>query len=462
MGYDLIIPKGVYHRANGNLPPFELVNMLAEETPSVKGGVSLLSFPGLTTSTTVGTGPILGIYRKDDLFSGAKFVVSTDGHLYKDGSNLGTIDGSGPVWWASSDVELVVGRGAHAYSYNGTALAQISFPDSANVQWGTFLAGLFIFARAGSRKFYWSAVLDARTIDPVDFASAESSASYILQSLAIGDVLYHGCKDEIEAWYPTGDGTLPFLRITQRTAPRGIASAGSMIEYDNALHFIGNDHTVYRMQDVPTPISNAGIDEKITASTTFALWKYKLESHPILMVRIDNYSYGYDISTGGQWHERRTTLVSNWAAQCAIQQSDGSPMFGSATGNELLVHSGWAEGASELYREFTAAIPLTRSTPLDAVELDCNAGASTDLTINPVIMMRRSRDAGNTWSDWADTALGSAGVGGTGQYRVRAKWRRLGMFDAPGALLHFRVTDAVPFRVSGAIADESSAGRSRG
>jgi hypothetical protein len=460
--FELVIPRGVYHRANGNLPPFELVNMLAEETPSVKGGVSLLSFPGLATQSTIGSDPIIGAYRKADLFSGSTFTCNGTGHVYKDGVSLGTIDGSGPVWWASSDIELCVGRGNTAYSYNGTNFQAISFPDSANVTWGTFLAGLFVFARAGSRKFYWSAVYDARTIDALDFASAESSASYILQSLAIGDVLYHGCKDKIEAWYPTGDGTLPFLRITQRTAPRGIASSGCMAEYDNALHFIGNDRSVYRMQDVPTVISNHGIDEQIAGSSTFLLWTYKWEGHPILVVRLDAATYGYDVSTGGLWHERRTTGVSNWAACCAIQQADGPPLFGSATGPELLEHSGWAEGTAELYREFTAAVPLTHSTIIDSVELDCNAGASTDLTItNPLIMMRRSHDGGETWSSWSDTALGSSGVGGTGAYRTRAKWRRLGMFDAPGALLHFRVTDAVPFRVSGSFGDESSAGRSR-
>jgi hypothetical protein len=459
--YGLIIPKGVYHRANGNLPPFELINMLAEETPSAKGGVSLISFPGLAVSSTVGTGQILGLYRKEDLFSGAVFVVSNDGHLYRNGVSLGTIDGTGPVWFASSDIELTVGRGNHAYSYNGTNLVAITFPDGANVTWGTFLAGLFVFVRASSRKFYWSAVLDARTVDALDFASAESSASYILQSLAIGDVVYFGCKDKVEAWYPTGDGTLPFLRISQRTAPRGIIASGTMAEYDNALHFIGNDRTVYRMSDVPTPISNHGIDEQISGSATFKLWTYKWDGHPILVVRLASASYGFDVSTGGLWHQRRTQDVGNWAAQGAIQQSDGSPLFASSTGNELLIHSGWMEGASELYREFTAAVPLSHSQPIDAVELDCNAGASTDPTISPVIMMRRSHDAGNTWSDWTDSALGGAGVGGVGQYRTRAKWRRLGMFDAPGALLHFRVTDAVPFRVSGAIGDESSAGRSR-
>jgi hypothetical protein len=127
----------------------------------------------------------------------------------------------------------------------------------------TFLAGLFIYARAGSRKFYWSAVLDGRTVDALDFASAESSPSYLVDVLAIGDVLYLGCKDKIEAWYPTGDGTLPFQRITQRTTSRGVVATSCMAELDNALHFVGDDRSVYRMSEVPERISNHGIDEQL-------------------------------------------------------------------------------------------------------------------------------------------------------------------------------------------------------
>lgn len=460
--YELIIPKGVYHRANGNLPPFELVNMFPEETPSAKGGVSLLSFPGFATSATKGTGPIKTLYRRSDLFSGATFAVSGV-RVYKDATDIGALSGSGPPSFAASDIEIVVTAGGVARSYNGSSFNDIFFPDSANVTAVTFLAGLFIYARAGSHKFYWSAVYDGRTIDPLDFASAESSPDWLLDVAAIGDVLYLGGKDSIEAWYPTGDGTLPFLKISQRTTAVGVKATGCMTALDNALHFVGNDNVVYRMADVPQRISNHGIEEKVAGSTSWRLFTYNYQGHAFLCLRLDTSTYCYDIATS-QWHERRTTGAANWVAQCAVQQADGSPLFGSQTDGKVLIHSGWADGSVELSREFTAAVPLTGSQIIDTIELDCNTGQATALSgagSAPVIEMRRSRDGGNTWSAWTDAALGNASLGGTGQYRKRAKWRRLGSFDAPGALLHFRVTDPVPFRVTGAIGDESSAGRAR-
>jgi len=269
-------------------------------------------------------------------------------------------------------------------------------------------------------------------------------------------VLYLGCKSKIEAWYPTGDGTLPLQRISQRTAKRGVIATGCMVELDNALHFIGDDRVVYRMADVPSRVSDHGIEEQIGKSATFKLFSYLYQGHAFLNVRLDTQTLSFDVVTQ-KWHERRTWGVANWAACCAAEQADGTAIFGSATGPELLVYSGWAEGSSPLSREFTAAVPSTRSFPLPTVELEANPGtASISAGADPQIEMRSSRDGGNTWGPWR-----AANLGASGKYRTRPKWRRNGSFDAPGALLHFRCTDPVPLRVSTALSGESSAGRSR-
>jgi hypothetical protein len=452
---ELVLPKGAYRRANGNLPPFELVNMFVEQTPSAKGGLSLLSFPGLASSLTRGSGPINGIYRRADLFSGAIFTVS-DTHLYKDGTDLGAINGSGPVSWASTNTELVVTRGQSAYSYNGTNLAAIAFPDGANVTAVTAISERFIFARASSYRFYWSGLLDGRTVDAADYASAESAPDWLKDVLAVGDVLYLGGGESIEAWYPTGDGTLPYSRISQRTASKGVPFTGCLCELDNALHFVANDRCVYRMAEVPQKISHPGIDELLTSATTIKCFPMIFEGHSILNVRTNTKSIGFDVATQ-EWHERRTWGLANWVAFCCEQQSDGSPIFGSAVGDDLLIHSGWAEGTSSLSREWTAAIPLTSSVRIDSIEIEANTGAAA-LTAgtNPQVEMRYSRDRGNTWS-----AFRPASLGATGQYGRRPKWTRLGMFTAPGALFHFRVTDPVPIRVSGVSGEETSAGLSK-
>jgi hypothetical protein len=93
------------------------------------------------------------------------------------------------------------------------------------------------------------------------------------------------------------------------------------------------------------------------------------------------------------------------------------------------------------------------------VTLWANTGATPVLSgqgSNPLIEMRYSRDQGKTWSLWLPASLGAEG-----QYRVRADWRRLGMFDLPGALFEFRCTDPVPLRISAVKVNAAGGGRSR-
>ncbi|HWT45653.1 MAG TPA: hypothetical protein VN085_06795, partial [Vicinamibacterales bacterium] len=132
-------------------------------------------------------------------------------------------------------------------------------------------------------------------------------------------------------------------------------------------------------------------------------------------------------------------------------------LFGSAVGPDLLAYSGWAELVASFSREFTAAVPSSGPFSLPTVEIDANPGTAPITVSNPQIEMRTSRDGGNTWGPWRAKSLGT-----TGKYRRRPRWTRNGGFEAPGALLHFRVTDAVPLRVSSATSGDSGAGRARG
>jgi hypothetical protein len=226
-----------------------------------------------------------------------------------------------------------------------------------------------------------------------------------------------------------------------------------MVDIDNALHFIGSDRVAYRMGDVPDRISDSGIEEALNASTTFSCFPMVWNGHPVFYCRLDTETLGFDIATG-QWHERASEGQTNWAAGCCIQQADGTPLFGSAITNDLLIHSGWAEGASDLVRTFTAAIPSDGTIPVDEVEIECNSG--TGSVADPMVEMRFSRDRGNIWSAWVAKPLGN-----NGKFRTRPRWRRLGYADAPGLLLQFRVSAAVDFRVSGSTGQESASGRTR-
>ncbi len=454
---DIRYGLAAYRRDNGNMPEFRLVNMMVEKTPSSEGGVTLLSQPGLLASTAIGVGPVQGLFKRPGVFGGDTFAL-IGGNFYRGATLLGAVPGSGPASWAASAYEVVVTRGGAAYSYNGTDLAAIAFPDGASVTAVDFVGGLFLFARAGGHKWYWSAVLDARSVDALDFASAESSPDALLDIRAVGDVLYLLGETSVETWVLTGELNLPFNRVTQRIFSKGVIATACAEEVDNTLYYVGHDDSVYAVGDVPQRISDHGIEERVRESTTVQCFSYTYEGHSYFVVSLDSGNWPYDASTG-QWSERQTFGQSNWRAACAAMDGD-IPLFGDSESGTIWQHGGWVDGDVPLVRLFTAAFQIKGgAVAVDVIEVDANTGSTDDLAgqgADPVLEMRSSRDGGRTWSPWRSTALGKQG-----EARRRARFRRCGYFDAPGAMFEFRCSDPVPLRISAVRVNEAGGGRAR-
>jgi hypothetical protein len=458
---DILYGKGSYRRDNGNFTSLNLVNMFPEAAPTVEQGVAILSRPGLALYDSIGsTGPIYALFQRPGLFDGDLFVVSGS-TLYRNGVSLGAISGSGPVSIAHSSVELVITRGATAHSYNGTNLAAISFPDSANVTAVAYLGGRFLFARAGSQRFYWSELSDGRTVEALSYTAADSAPDYILDIKAVGDNLFVLGTESLEVYYLTTSITSPYIRINQRSRNRGVVDSGCMVEFDNALHFIGNDFVVYRMAEVPNRISNHGLEERIAASTSWRLFSFLYQGHAFLCVQVDDGTWVFDPAGGPDWPEFRSYGLPNFVGRCAETLDDGTVIFGSAADNSILQFSdGWTDVGYPLERRFTGAFPIKGGVvPVDALELECNVGSTTASTgpgADPQIEVRASRDGGHTFGHYRVAALGAQG-----ERRARPRWRRWGYFDAPGAVFDFRLTDPSPLRVSAVLVNEPAAGRAR-
>lgn len=450
------IPYGARSYRRGQLPELRLVNMFVEQSPTDETGVVLLSRKGLELSATRGTGTIRGIFQQANVFSGDTFVVSGS-TLYRNTTSIGTITGSGPVSFAAgSSNELAINSGASIHRYDGATLVAVTFPDSANVRKILFHDGLYLALRDGTHKWYWSAVLDADTWDALDFASAESKPDTLLDAEVLNDVLWLFGQETTEPWANTGNADAPYQRIELGLLSKGIHSTGALVELDQALHFVGNDNIVYTLRGgQPERISDHSIEEQIAASATVSCFGFIDQGHSFVCVRLSDRTIAHDVATR-EWTEM-SSANGNWLAQCATRPGD-SPTFGGANG-KLYTLSGWDEDGDELERLFTAAIPLEESLIVDNLRVHANVGMTGVLTgqgSDPLIEVALSRNAGRTWADMEPARLGVAG-----EYRARPQWRRLGMFDAPGAMFRFRVTDPVPLRVSGVFINEAGGGRSR-
>lgn len=436
-----------FERAKGDLPQLPVVNMYAEEAPSEETGVVLQSRNGLSDrGVTVGT-DIKAIFQRDRVLSGGRFFIS-GGRLYQDATDLGAIDGSGFASIAGFENRIFATQGGSLYTYDGTTLSAVSFPDSANVTKVVVGASRAIALRADSGKFYWTPALGS-TIDALDFATAESQPDGVLDALFIDDALILFGAETVEFWPNTSDSNLPFQPLEGRVFERGIRATGCAAILNGSFVFVGDDNVLYGNGNTPTRLSNAGLEEAIEASTDCILFTFNIEGTEFLAIQLDAETHIYSSRTG--LFSRFETDGGKWEATC-----HAGGVFGTSSGKTLEFGTGHSDSSERLERRFRAGRAFNSGgVKVNNLGLRTNVGQTPFLTgDDPVIEMRISRDAGQTWGNWRKSSLGKQG-----KYRQRVQWRGLGMVSQPGLLCEFRVTDPVPFRVSDVLINEPFGGR---
>jgi hypothetical protein len=455
---DLALGRGAWDRERGAFPPWRQENCLLEPTKTDPKQYNILSRPPLASFYTWGgANPVHGIFYLPGLFAGAVFAI-IGGSLYKDGVSLGAIDGTGPAWFAAGNGELCCGRGKTAYSYNGTNLAGIAFPDGADVRSGNWMARRFIFVRKGSGRFYWSDLDDGRTIDGLSFATAESAQDELRDIRKTGDLFWMLGVDSGEAWVLTGDPDLPWSKVSQRTLNRGVQDTGCAEEIEGTVYFISSDGMVCVIQDAAVRISDTALEEKIRTSTGGTTFWFQYEGKPILCLRLDSGTYGLDLALDNQPVTFSTSGRTHWAPKCATMIGS-EPLFGDDTTGVIWSfdeESTTDSGQVEFPRVFSAG-SLGTGIRIANVIVDGNSGSTAAMTganADPVLEMRYSRDGGRSFQPWRGARWGQMG-----EYRRKARFGSCGQFEAPGFLAEFRMLACCPLRVANARANEKLAGR---
>lgn len=438
--------KGAYIRTRGNLPPLETVNMFVEQSASQ--GVVMQSRPPMAILTTVGIGPIRATLSKDGVFDGDRFTVS-GGQLYRAGTLLGTITGDGIVSIAMRAGEVLIAAGGPLYSYNGTDLIEVTFPDDSNVTKIAYADGRFVALEANGGYIFWSSVGDGRTWDALDFAEVESDPDATLDMVVLDGVVVFGGPNSIEFWTPTGNADLPFVPIQQRVFEQGVITTGCMVQDDNTFFWIGSDKIPYRNGDVPQAFGGDFLVERIEASSTYRMFLLKDQRHKFVCIRLDRETWAYDISTG-EVFELRTYGRSNYRV---------GPDYGDDTNGTIWQFGDYATNNDEgvVERILTAGERLLGPKVYDSVTVECEVGTTPFLTgdyVEPVIEFRSSDDGANIWTGWEENTLGQQG-----DYRKVIEYRALGMFNLPGAMFQVRLTAPVPVRVSGFYDNQNAKGR---
>lgn len=457
----LPIGQGVYERLSN--VPLILSNMVFEQDPTnMEDQVALFSRPGLTQFVNQGA-QIRGVLRQDGALSGLIYFV-TGTTLYKanqDGTgvtSVGTIAGTSRVIMAANGNNLLIATGTTFYSSDGTTVATVAFPDSADVVSIAILNSYFLAVRANSQRVYFSAV-GGITFDALDFWSAETQPDNLVNIAVHGDELWLLGQSSVEVYVPSGDANAPFLRINGRVFPMGCADRDSVAKLDDGFAWVGQDRVVYHDAAAPVRISTETIEQKLAEHKTEPLtaWGYTVEGRITVVLNIGSlYTFAF---SSGKWTQYDGFGMGYLPAWSSARLTNGQAIVGSLNSGVIWVldPESTLDGAAPVICEFTA-IQEVFGAPLrcDSVILDCSVGVGTLVypTDIPTIQMAVSNDRGQTWSDWRTTQLGPQG-----QFQQTVAWsggiRTGGLMRRPGRVFKFRTAPPARFTVRRAKINES-------
>jgi hypothetical protein len=315
-----IVPLGLksYARADGFVPEVKLRNFFIEKDES---GISpdntlRIQRPGLAAMYTLGLGPVRGM---DYRVSTDEALAVSGGNLFSGGINKGAIAGTGLVSMVGTTFAYVILGGSTLYLY-GSSLTVLVMPDDAGEVIDVEQINQYVLILTRSGKFYWIEP-GATTVDPLNFATAESSPDKAVAICRVGDEFWIFSEDSIEPWQSTGDVDAPFQRVTGRIYERGCLARDTVKRFDNSVVWVSDDAQVCRGGAVPQVISDNGIAERIRKKGgDLSAWVFGQDGHQFYVLTIPGQgSFAYDASTQA-WSEFATFGRTEWAARVGYER----------------------------------------------------------------------------------------------------------------------------------------------
>lgn len=438
-----VLPQPLSLAASGRTKVINsrIVNMYYETTPDGPAPDARFGRPGLASAAERGGGPITANFD----WQGFNFTVSGD-TVWRDNENIGTVMAGPDTRFATSDNEIVIVTGGRSYyvtTEDVVQMADIDIPDPV-IDVILRTNGRFIYL-SDKGQWYWSDVGDARSIDPLSFATADQAPDNLMAAINVNDSFVLFGTASGEWWYDTGDNNAPFQRSQGRAYRKGLAARQTLVEADNSGYFLGSDRVVYRMGADPIRVSTYDVEDKIRRvpqaylpnawafSTTFGGHTWYVLSLP------GQGTWALDISQN-KWQEWKSWDKANFRVRVA-----NGPVLGDQYTGKIMSfdQQAYTDLGDPLERIVGVYLPLKAGqaknfnlmlATLRGVGLPSGYGSA------PVVEMHYSDTDGRTWSNWMEAPLAAMG-----DFQTKAIWDQLGALTAPGRLYEFRVTDPVEF-----------------
>lgn len=428
----LALPIHSYRLRSTPSSTARLVNCYAEQLPpDAKTPVLLKRAPGIPDWTTVGTGPIAG------LFFALGYVFAISGSkLYKIDSSktatlLGDIGAPGNIDIDANTSAIVVVNEPNAYYYDGTTFGQITDPDFTVLGANSveFLDNFLLFTVPDSDVFFGSDLGSATSFDALNFASAEGAPDNLVgnkvdhrQAVLLGE-------KTAEIWENIGQAGFPFARAANGFIEIGCFNGALAIKLDQSICWPANDYTMRRLQGTTAVrISTHAIEQFLTTVTfgSAKAYSYTQDGHLFGVWTFPEGTIVYDATTQ-EWAERASYGYDYWRAGVHTQ-AFGLELVGDTTSNKIgyLSATDYDEWGDIQRMEWTyqAVVPESKNRVFhDRLDVVCDVGVglTSGQGSDPQIMLDYSDDGGITWLSMPNRSLGPIG-----QYNVQVSWERLG------------------------------------
>jgi hypothetical protein len=426
----------------------KLVNLYAEQVPSSKKTpVVLIGTPGLAPFVKLPTAPVYGMIEHN----GYVYAVTAT-KLYRvanDGSylDMGSVTITGKVWMESNGIHIAFVDGEKGYWYRAeTGVTEFSGEGWYPASTVTKHDSRFIFSRKDTGQFFVSGLFDI-TLDPLDFATAESAADNLVGAISDSRyVLMFGGKT-IEFWYNSGDSSFPYERIQGGIVDKGCAAANSIAKTGSSVYWLGDDATVYRFVGyTPERVSTHAVEYDIKQGRIddAEAFTYIDEGHSFYVLTLPSKrkTWCFD-STTGLWHEREHRVFGRVPAGCHVRFGNMNLVGDFQSGMIYALDLNAADdNGTSISRDvcFPVIYNGGRNMIARSIELDVlhGVGKISGKGADPQAVFSWSDDEGKSWSMERSRPLGKIG-----DKKARVKVNRLGVF----VQRQFRVSISSPVKV---------------
>jgi hypothetical protein len=414
----------------------------------VQGSAGIRSFVSLSTSPQ--RAAVVFRNQLHCLAGNSFYRVNSTGAA----SLIGTTSGGLSADIAQNGQQVAILVEPNLWVYDGSSFAQVTDADftSRGARKMAVLDNYGGFIEPSSGRWFICDLLDFTVYAALDFATAEGAPDNLvsIESNQRQFILFG--ETSIELWDNIGGADFPFERVPNGYVESGCAGKDATCAADNTVFWLDTDR-IFRRLEGPTPrrVSKDGCEQQwqdYARVSDARVMSYVHDGHTFIVVRFPSAgaTWVYDINTD-EWHERESYGYDHWRASWVVKCYDKTLVGDTQSGNIGEIHSRtYSEWGDVLYREATTgAVADGNWIHHDRLDLDVDVGLGieTGQGSDPEIMLDVSNDGGVTFIAKPNRKLGIAG-----KFKKRVHWDRLGR--SRERVYRFRVTDPVPFVVSGA------------